>query len=216
MLTVIILDNGEPNVIQMTFENLWRELKDIPDSDLLIEENWFDGLKRNKNKYVCFVEPDCLVNSGYFLSQVSLLQKDPYFRKLAMLSGVTGVTNWANRFFGYRLDTLNNNRVTPNHVKVSNAVYPVQIGYVPGSIIRVAMLKKLLEVGTVPGVANIGTDLTKLSMVMSLGFWRQGDGNRVHINPNATYVTTEKYVNELCDAPDDVADLLKKFESESI
>ena len=39
MLTVIIKDNGEPNVVKLTYENIWKEIS--PDSDW---EFNFDGL----------------------------------------------------------------------------------------------------------------------------------------------------------------------------
>lgn len=214
MLTVVIKDNGEPKVTQFTYEYLWRELKDIPGSELIICEDWFEGLVVTKNRYICFVEADCLVSSGYFASQLGLLKKDPYFRKLAMLSSVTSVTHWANRFYGYTVDTKKTNLVRPLREKRSGRVDVVQIGYVPGSIIRVAMLRKLLKQdATLPDTQN---DLVKFSALLSLGFWRQGDGNRVHLNPNATYVTTEEYVNDLVDCHVVLGGLADKFERESI
>lgn len=213
MLTVIIKDNGEPRVIQLTYENLWRELKDIPNAELVVSKDWYGPLSSIKNKYVCFVESDCLVSSGYFASQIGLLKKDPYFRKLAMLSSVTGVNNWANRFYGYRIDKEHNNAVTPNLRKQSSSVDAVQIAYVPGSIIRVSMLKKAL-ISSKGGL--LSDDLVTFSTNLSLAFWRQGDGNRIHINPNAVYVTTENYVNDLGKLHFPADDLLEKFERESI
>ena len=91
MLTVVIRDGGEPRVTQLTYENLWKELKDIPNAELVVLKDWFSAVATTKNKYVSLVEPDCLVSSGYFASQLGLLKKDPYFRKLAMLSSVTGL-----------------------------------------------------------------------------------------------------------------------------
>lgn len=215
MITVVIKDNGEEKVTQFTYENLWRELKDIPGAQLKIETNWFSPVYQpTVNKYICFVEADCLVSSGYFLSQVGLLKKDAYFRKLAMLSSTTGVNNWANRFYGYSIDPRNPKRVTPNREKRTSVVDSVQIGYVPGSIIRISMLKTALtKMGD--DVLPEG-DLVLFSTNLSLAFWRTGDGNRVHINPNATYVTTENYVNDLGQFEVDASDLLDKFERESI
>lgn len=195
MLSVVIQDNDEPNVIKLTYDNLYRELKDIEGSEILVEKDWFDAVPKVTNKYVCFVESDCLVNSGYFSSMMGLFKKNSYFRKLAMLSSSVGVNEWGNRFYGYSLGNSYSDGVIPNKMKKSNEVYPVQIGYVPGAIIRVSMLKK-----TLPGLELNNTwvnDLVFLSSQLSLAFWRQGDGNRVHINPNTTYVTTEFYVNDI-------------------
>lgn len=215
MITVVIKDNGEEKVTQFTYENLWRELKDIPGAQLLIEKDWFGPVyKPSINKYICFVEADCLVSSGYFHSQVGLLKKDAYFRKLAMLSSTTGVNNWANRFYGYCIDKRNPQRVVPIREKRTSSVDSVQIGYVPGSIIRVSMLKQVLPKIQSANAEKI--DLVLFSTEVSLAFWRTGDGNRVHINPNATYVTTEDYVNDLGQFEVDAADLLTKFERESI
>lgn len=215
MITVVIKDNDEPKVTQLTYENLWRELKDIPGAQLIISKDWFVSLKeKSVNKYICLVEADCLVSSGYFASQIGLLKKDAYFRKLAILSAVTGVNNWANRFYGYKIDKDHDKKVTPIREKRSNAVDAVQIAYVPGSIIRVSMLKQIMKQ---PGFLKAADkDLVLFSTMLSLGFWRQGDGNRVHLNPNAVYVTTEGYVNDLGAFDVDADDLLEKFERESI
>lgn len=224
MITVVIKFDGEQSVVDLTYTNLWRELKDIPDAELLIRDNWLSALGDTKNKYICFVEADCLVNSGYFASQMGLFQKNKHFRKLAMLSSAVGVDNWANKFYGYSNDRkwegvkgkveVKERVVVPNHQKKSSNVYPVQYGYVPGSIIRKGMLVKALEdVGESKLWSN---NLQELSLNLSTCFWSQGDGNRVHINPNTTYVTTEKYVNDLCPAPNNAYKLEGMFAKEGI
>jgi len=213
MLTVVILDNQEPKVIQLTYENLHRELKVIANSELIVAGNWLDSLGDIKNNYVCFVEADCLVNSGYFSSQLGLFKKSPA-RKLAMLSSAIGVNNWANRFYGYSLGNNFSEGIIPNKEKKSTSVYPVQIGYVPGSVMRVSMLKEALqELGL---GNNVHLDLIKFSTDLSLAFWRQADGNRVHINPNTTYVTTEDYVNDIGKVGAEAKDLVDMFRRELI
>lgn len=217
MLTTIILNNEEPKVVEYTYELLWRELKDIENADLIISDNWFDDLEGIKNKFVCFVEADCLVNSGYFQSQVGLLQKNKYFRKLAMLASGVGVNAWHNKFYGYRLRIEKDEMVQPEKLKHSNTVYPIQIGFVPGAIIRKKMLVDAMD--TLKLSMGTGSDLLLLSAMLSLEFWGQGDGNRVHINPNTTYVTTDTTVNDLGHF-DDVFKVSKKvkdiFVKESI
>lgn len=217
MLSVIILDNGERNVVQFTYEHLYRELKDIPGSELKISENWFDGLESIKNKYVCFVEPDCLVNSGYFTSQMGLFEKNKYLRKLAMLSSAVAVSAWHNKFFGYSLSKEFEGNVEPQHDKHSSSVYALEIGYLPGSIIRKSMLMPVLE--NLELATNFTDDLVLLSTQVSLAFWGQGDGNRVHINPNTAYCTTEDYVNDIGKFKDiiEVSDKIQSiFKKESI
>lgn len=206
MLSVVIKDNGEPNVTKLTYENLWRELKGMPDVELVVAKDWLKALDDVSNKYVCFVESDCLVSSGYFSSQLGLFKKNPDFRRLAMLSSAVAVNNWAVKFYGY---SVGKEYVEPAKNKKSRYVYPVQIGYVPGAIINVAMLREIIG-----GVQY--DDLIELSTAISLGFWRQGDGHRVHINPNTTYVTTEEYVNELVDFDPKANDLVDLFRRECI
>lgn len=214
MLSVVILDDGEPNVIKLTYENLHKETKQIEDSELIVAKDWFDALSVVKNKYVCFVEPDCLVSSGYFSSQMGLFKKNPYMRKLAMLSSATGVNNWANRVYGYKLGGNYTDGIIPVTDKTSSAVHPVQMGYLPGSVVRVEMLKTALKTLKINNCRDI--NYVALSAKLSIAFWQQGDGNRVHINPNTTYVTTEDYVNDICQVTLKPGSLVEMFKKEVI
>ena len=213
MLSVIIKNDGEDKVVELTYQNLWKELKDIPGAEILVAEDWFDCIPKIENKYVCFVEADCLVNSGYFSSQVGLFKKNPMFRKLAMLSSGIAVNDWANKFYGYGLGNNYSDGVIPSMDKKSSQVYPVQIGYVPGAIIRKNMLVQAL--GKL-NFSNTKTDLVYFSTIISLAFWRQGDGNRVYINPNTTYVSTEEYINDIGKFDSDGGDLVEMFKREGI
>lgn len=213
MLTVAIKDSGEPNVIKLTYENTWRELKDIPDANLVVVKHWIDAMG-TKDRYICFLEPDCLVNSGYFASQLGLFKKNPMFRKLSMLSSAVAVNDWSNKFYGYSLGNNYTDGVLPVREKKSKAVYPVQIGYIPGAIIRTNMLRTAMQDLKVNN--SWEDDLVFLSTQLSLAFWRQGDGNPVHINPNTTYVTTETYVNDVAQFDPEAKDLIGLFAKESI
>lgn len=214
MLSVIIKNSDEPQVVQMTYDNLWKELKNMPDVELKVYDNWLNAVSHIKNNYVCFVESDCLVNSGYFASQLGLFKKNPMFRKLAMLSSAIGVDSWENKFYGYELGDNHIDGVIPVKNMKSSRVYPVQIGFVPGAIIRVSMLRKALsDLKAVNGMEN---DLLYLSTKLSLSFWEQGDGNRVHVNPNTTYVTTDESVNDIGRFDIKPEGLVSMFKRESI
>lgn len=217
MITVIIRDDGEPKVNQLTYENLWHELKDMPGAELKVSEDWFD-LAKLKNNYVCFVEADCLVSEGYFTKQVKEFRTNPG-RKLSMLTAKTSVSHWDNCFYGYNIDYNFANYVVPIGKKKSNSPYPVQIGYMPGAVIRTSMLRDVL------GDIIDGPDLVQLSAQLSLAFWRLGgdgvskkvqNGSPVYVNPNVTYVTTEDYVNDIGKFQLDALDLQDKFAKESI
>jgi hypothetical protein len=213
MLSVIIKDSGEPKVIQLTYENLWRELKDIPKSELIVSEDWFAPLAGVNNTFVCFVEADCLVNSGYFTSQLGLL-RNSRFRKLSMLASSVAVNYWVNRFFGYSFDNGYTDSIVPNKKKSSRGLYPIQIGYMPGAIIRTSMLKSLQD--ELEENPEWQEDLVSLSARLSFEFWKQGDGNPVYLNPNTTYVTTETYVNDINKIALEVSHLPEMFRRESI
>lgn len=221
MITVIIKDDGEPNVIKLTYENLYRELKDIPEAKLIVAKNWLEALPTVKTQYACFVEADCLVSSGYFASQLGLIQKNSHLRKLAVFGSSIGVNTFANRFFGFETSGIwseevdgiatKNKYVVPVRVKKSSVPYPIQIAYIPGAILRTSMV--------VPQLAGMVfdepiKDLVRFSSEISLAFW--GGEGRVNINPNATYITTEKYVNDLSVTDRASDDLISMFRRESI
>ena len=225
MLTVIIKDNHEPNVIKLTYENLFRELKNI-DSELLVADNWIDAvmkLETGHENFVCMVEADCLVNSGYFSSQMGLFKKSPYFRKLAVMSSATAINDWADKIYGYSLGSNYSDGVIPNREKRSTVPHAVQIAYIPGSVIRLRNLQFLID--DLKPNNSWESDLVYFSTQISLGFWRRGrgqgwsagsSGNRVHLNPNATYVTTEDYVNGLGKFDPEAKDLIGMFKREVI
>lgn len=225
MLSVIILDNGESNVIQLTYENLYRELKDIEGSELIIAKDWFKPLFSVKNPYFCLVEPDCLVSSGYFSSMMGLIKKDSYLRKMAVFGSATGVNSFGNRFFGYELKSEwappakdDNKKVSvkvryiePVRTAKSTVPYPVQMVYIPGAILRSSMVIPLFEKQAEMFPFD---DLLRFSSNLSLHFW--SNGGRVHINPNMTYVTTENYVNDLGKTDQPSKEVLDSFQKESI
>lgn len=191
MVSVVILNNGEPNVIQLTFENLYKELKDIYGSELLIRDKWFD-IEGVKNKYVCFVEADCLVSEGYFKILLDDFIKKGAPRNEAVMSSSTSVNYWNNRHYGYTAGTT----VRPNREKRSSRSFTVQVAYIPGAIIRLKMLKPCLK------DLSIYDDLVQLSAELSMAFWKrsaelEGKGYRVYLNPKVSYLTTEKYVNDI-------------------
>lgn len=200
MITVIIPRTEEPKVVMYTQENLIKELYPIPDAEILIEDSWWQGLQKVKTPFVCLVEPDCVVSSGYFASNVGLFQKNPYYRKLAMVSSAVGVRNFANRVFNYELqqtdwegfeDDVQTKSwfIGANKDKHSTKLCPVQVGFVPGAVIRTsALLENMDEFAKLP-LKN----LVEFSTRVSFKFWETG--RRVEVNPNSTYVSNEGYLD---------------------
>lgn len=190
MVSVVILDGGEPNVTQLTFENLYKELKDIPGSELLIKSSWLD-IEGIKNRYICFVEPDCLVSPGYFNHQLEGYKKRGYSRLTGIMSSTTAISYWDNIIYGYCAGS-NLLGTMPNRQKKSSSPFTVQVAYIPGAVIRMTMLKTVLKDLKAEGITS---DLVYFSSELSLAFWRRG--YRVILNPHSTYLTTEDYVNDI-------------------
>lgn len=209
MITVAIKDNGEKNVIQMTYEDLWRELKDLPGAEIIVVDDWFEVLNVTKNKFVCFVEADCLVSGGFFQSQIGLFKKDKTLAKLGVLGTATGVLNWANRVYGYEFGNNYSDGLVPVRVAPSNRIHSVQVAFIPGAIMRTKMLKKVLAKRGDQKFAQ--SNLVEFSVQLSLLFWELEDGPRVAINPNTTYVTTEKYPSDIGNFDIDAGEQMVKF-----
>ena len=194
-----------------------------------------------KNNLVCYVEADCLVNGGYFTSQVGLLKKDPMSNKIACLGTATAVNDWGNRFYGYHfvendwsklvegVQTKGGHHLEPIKEKRSSVIYATQVTYIPGAIMRKTKMQEVLSL--INYNASWNNDLVYMSTMVSMGFWRAGLQNkstgkvggssgapvsRVHLNPNTTYVTTEDYVNDLGKFDVLKDDLMPVFKRESI
>lgn len=215
MITVIIRDNGEKSVIQMTYEDIWKQLKELSGAEIIVHPDWFQALPAAQNKFVCFVEPDCLVSPGYFASQVGIFTKNKSLRKLGILGTATGILNWANRIYGYSFGNNWSDGIVPNRTASSRVISPVQVAFVPGAIMRTKMLREVVKVHEERfGDAPIDNEnLVKLSVYLSVRFWELGDGHRVAVNPSTTYVTTEEYPLEIFKTPEDldISEMLVRF-----
>ena len=56
MITVVIPETSEKNVIDLTYDNLSRE--SYPNGHrVIVADDWLDGFKKCKTEYICFVEP---------------------------------------------------------------------------------------------------------------------------------------------------------------
>lgn len=207
MVTVIIPSTDEPKVVQYTKELIGRE--GFPaGSKVLVESSWEAGFKKVKTDFVCFLEPDCLVSSGYFMSLTGLLAGRSKMNKVAMMTSGTCVKYWPIKHYGYSFD----GRAAEPVMKASSTEpYNVRVGYVPGAIIRMSTLE------SVKGNLSFNTeDIVKLSVKLSLAFWKNGGGCQVMVNPNTSYVTNDDIagVTNYIDEP--LGKLTKLFKQRSI
>lgn len=206
MISVIIKRSDEPKVIQMTQADLVKQLSSLAGAEIILEDTWSEGLKRVRTPYVSLVEPDCVFSSSYYSSNVGLMKKahektDPHkwgggggYQKLAMIASCLGVRDFGNRIYNFELgqvQDINVNKVTgkawhivPTRTKLNMKLYHVQVGFVPGAVIRMSAIKDIIE-----DELWDGDDLVKLSTAVSFYLW--DTGRRIQLNPNTTYVSTD-------------------------
>lgn len=209
MISIVIKRTDEPKVIQMTQADLVRQLSDIRGAEIILEDTWTEGLKKVRTPYVSLVEPDCVFSAHYYSSNMGLITKahekvaatssQPMggggYQKLAMISSCLGVKDFGNRIYSYELDKVKDGDVNgielkgwhilPTRKKLNMKLYHVQVGFVPGAIIRMSAIKDIIE----DELWN-GEDLVKLSTALSFYFW--DTGRRIQLNPNTTYVSSDK------------------------
>lgn len=199
MLTIILKRSDVPKVIQLTQENIMKELSQVIGSEMLLEDSWNQGIQKVRTPYFCLLEPDCIVSSGYFSSNYGLMRKASYLPKgggavkLAMIASCLGVETFADRIYNFKIERgswygndavrVRQYEVLPNRDKNHSSLYEAQIGFVPGAIIRKSSIQK----------ADVNWDdrnMVRLSYELSAWFWTTN--RRIQINPNTTYVSTQK------------------------
>jgi len=183
----------------MTEEEVSRALQDINGSEILLVDKWSDGIAQVRTPFFCLLEDDCELSANYFSSNVSLFQKNKFYRKLAMVSSCLGVKTFDNRIYSYCLkqytsETVNGMStggwtVGPCKDKKSTTLYNVQVGFVPGAIIRSSAVRDIVD----KSFWNM-PNLIDMSAQVCFYFW--GTGRRVLVNPNTTYVSTEGYLEK--------------------
>ena len=194
MLTLIIKRTDEPKVIQMTQEDIVRQVSSIQGAEILLEDTWLEGLRKVRTPLVCLVEADCVFSSSYMASNYGLINKHVDkggkgggYNKLAMISSCIGVKTFDNRIYNYKLEKVKDSNlrytaIQPHREKRDMKLYNVQVGFVPGSIIRMASLGR--DIDSLPWD---DPNLVKMSTAVSFHFW--GSGRRIELNPNTTYVS---------------------------
>lgn len=171
-LSVVIPPSKEA---ELTKEWCEKELKNI-DHEILICD-WEVGMCAAQAEFICLLEADCVFSKGYFKKLLAGFSNKPSYRKLAMVTPALGLNAWEARVYGYLITTTS---VMPSRIKSSRDTYLIQMGFLPGAIIRRSSLP----------IVPITADILTASMDMSIFFWNHGQ--RVALNPEVTYVTTNQ------------------------
>lgn len=203
-LSVIIPQSQEG---ALTAEWAKKELAGI-EHEILMAPNWATGHQKARGEYICFLERDCVLTPQYFSRLMNIFEDKPSFRKLAMVAPAIGIDSYDYEQFGYRFLSK---EAYPSFFPSSTAPYLVQAAYVPGAIIRVSALDKM--------VIRERYSVTD-SLRLSLYLW--ANGQRVVLDPNTFYITTDEELgesveyNHKAEAAEETKATLEMFKREAI
>lgn len=201
MVTVIVKRTDVPNVIQLTQELIMKELSQLNGSEMLLEDSWSDGLKKVRTPYVCLVEPDCTPSEGFIVSSLRKIHPNIKgklgrgaggggYTKLAMLTPSLGIKVFTNIIYGYELQVNDGQvKVVPSRLRKSTVPFHVQIGFVPGALLRYSSVKEVLDKFDWDG------NPVQLSTELSLHLW--DTNRRIQLNPVVEYVSTSSGLDKI-------------------
>ncbi len=156
-----------------------ESLRKLVQSDLIgiesevIIANWKEGFEQSSGQFIYFLEKDSDYRGGLFIRGLLDMVIKSSFRKLAMVCPVIEELSRDRLVYGYKTD----DGVGMVLKRPGDYIYPVQIGYIPGSIIRRSALE-----ANMPDLD--GTTLQN-SVVFSIALWSKG--LRIHLDPGMTY-----------------------------
>lgn len=185
-----------------------RELQGLQ-HEVIRAANWQDGLLQAQGEFVSFLEPRSRVSRNYFKKNMKIFTSQPLFRKLVMVASSVNLPDSKHNIYGYLLSLEGSEpSLLPSRIMSSREPYSIQIGYIPGAILRRSVLQGSLFVD----------DPVETSIRVSLDFWQRGW--RLLINPNTVYsprledrIDLPRHVDNL---PDNVKDLAVQFKREMI
>lgn len=132
----------------------------------------YDSWRDAQTEFISFVPTGQHFTEDYFSQLLSVFSDRPLFRKLSMVSPSVQIEG-ESPVFGWLLSPTS---IIPSRIKSSIEPYAVQIGYVPGAIIKKTALERLQPVFKVADLHN--------SINLSLDLWDAG--LRCYINPKVS------------------------------
>jgi hypothetical protein len=206
MLSVLIIPGKHLKRQERMLHNQLRG----EDYEVITTPTWNEGLAIAKGDYVCFLERESTVSDNYFHDLLDTFLEQPSFRKLAFVSPSINKPSWLSikRIFGYKIEQ---STIVPNFLKGSIFPYSIQVGYLPGAIIRKSVINKI-------DLDDLEKDPVMGSVRMSLKFW--STGQRCLIDPRAVYTTFKTPIEMAIiikdGLPKDIKKLVGMFVRESI
>ena len=150
-------------------------LNGIKEFHIIKAKNLKDGLSKTKSEFVIYLG-DGIISTNCLTESLDLFHKSSsQFRKLAMVASAVASPKLVRKTFGYLLDEKG---VKPVYKRHSSMPYSIQIGYLPGAILRTSALDAIIP--------QLKGDDLEDSYRVSVDFWLTG--RMCYINPKATYV----------------------------
>ena len=166
ILTVVF-----PHLQKPQWESIDEEFKDV-EYEIIIQKDIQKAVEEAKGRFILFLEEDCAFKKGELLESLNIFLDNQSYRKLAMVASAVD------------FDSLDEQvRFSADDGKLSyspvsgDSRYPVQIGYLYGSIIRTSAIKNI--------VLGKRKDTIYRSIQLSDFFW--STGLRIEMNPLSVY-----------------------------
>lgn len=173
MLSVIIPPGRRTKLTEIICNKQLRGM----DFELILADTWKEGLRQSKGEFVSLMDADCDMSDNFFKKNLKIFTSQPSFRKLAMVSSSVSNPSRDFRIYGYILSLDGSEpSLLPSNIRSSSSPYGIQVGYLPGSIIRRNAIRD---------IEILNGDPILDSIKMSLDLWIHG--SRCYINPDTTY-----------------------------
>ncbi len=206
MLSLILIDNQHTD----TLEKFCHQELRGEEYEIVRADSWFEGFNQVKGDVVTFLEPTFDLSDNYFHDLLDTFLEQPSFRKMAMVASPTANREWLpnKKVYGYLVSPTS---VLPSNIKSSSRPYTIQIGYIPGAVLRKVVLDNVIN-------EDFGSDILMDSINLSLHFWQHG--LRCILNPQTTYYTSMVNIDipiKVIDGlPEDIGELMLMFRRELI
>lgn len=167
----IIISQDAPQLTKTTLKLALEGLRGI---NVIEAPSLKEGLPQTRAEFVSFVG-EGLLDSKHFKDNLQVFLDQPKFKKLAMVSTAVANRSLEDKCFGFTLEPTG---LVPVDHKSSSLPYALQIGYLPGAILRRSSVEHVAQYLT----GNAMQD----SYQASIDFWLTG--KMCYINPAITYV----------------------------
>jgi hypothetical protein len=133
------------------------------------DQDDYDSWKDAQSEFISFVPPGQRFTQEYFNQLLNVFSDRPLFRKLSMVSPTIEIKGESS-VYGWLLSPTS---IIPSRIKSSLEPYAIQIGYLPGAIIKKTALERLQPRFKLADLHN--------SIDLSLELW--DSGLRCYIHP---------------------------------